>query len=56
MSHHQHGFAAPREFFKQINDDVRGLGIEVARRFVGGEQGRVTCQRARDRGELLLSR
>lgn len=55
MRHHHNGFAFRREILKKLKDRVRRARVEIARRFVGDDDGRIVGERARDGGALLLS-
>ena len=52
---HQHRLALAYDFVEQVKDIVRIARVEVARRLVGDDQGRIVGQRARNRGALLLA-
>ena len=43
------------EVLEQVHDRVAVLGVEVARRFVGEQHGRIAGQRAGDGDPLLLA-
>ncbi len=55
MCNNNDGVAFPPEFFKQRHDFLAGLGIEVACRFVGQQEGRFVDQGAGDGHALALA-
>ena len=55
VRHHDDGVALPREFREERQDFRAGLGVEVAGRLVGQQDGRPVHQRAGDGDALALA-